>query len=670
MMMKTKYWQMPLLLVLTMLLTVASCGGGGGGEAAPAPNPNSNTPVTTQSHTVGGTVSGLVGTVVLQNNDSDDLTITANAAFTFATPLADGAGYSVTVKTQPIGQLCSVSGGSGVIAGAPVTNVSVSCVQLFTIGGTVSGLAGTLVLQNNGADDLTITSANAFTFSRAFADGSTYAVTIKSAPSTQTCLLTNSTGTINGANAANVAVACTNKSWSHPASLADNVSPDGPGVAAPQISVNSGGNSIVAWVQSDGVNNQIFKSVFLNGQWTHPTTTADHASPTGFVADSPAVAMDSNGDALIVWRQFDDSFACAGNCPSAYKSEFRNNAWSAPSPAGVLAGTNQGAFPPRAAMDDNGNALIVWRHAFGSVDGIFMSEYRNGIWTQPTSTGQHISPVGQLPQNPQVAMDNNGNAIIVWQQSDGGFTQIYKSEYRNGAWTHPANLAVNISPDGQDASAPQVAMDNNGNAIIVWLQSDGSFSQVYKSEYRGGVWAHPTNLATDHISFDGRAAGGPQVAMDNNGNALIVWQQPDDIGTRAVFKSEYRSGAWHHPAGLADNVSPATQDSQRAGGPRVAMDDNGNAMIVWEQNDDTGNIFLPPIPPDVIGIMIFNYHQVYKAEYRNGAWTAPSGLLDNISIDGQPADSPAVAMGNNGDAIIVQRQMDGSQFQIFKSEYR
>jgi hypothetical protein len=641
------------------------------------------------AYSVGGTVSGLAGSgLVLQNNGGGDLAVPAGStSFSFAAPVADGAGYAVTVKTQPTSplQACAVSNNAGTIAGANVTNVAVACVNSYTVGGTVSGLSGTLFLQNNGADDLTIISASTFTFSRAIADGSAYAVTIKSAPSTQTCLLTNGTGTINGANAANVAVACTNKSWNHPASLAENVSPDGLNISAPQTAMDDQGNAVVVWFgayasSSCGSSpaptcNGIFKSEFRNGLWTQPTTSADHISPAGFAADSPSVAMDSSGNALIVWTQYDASMMCPatfGDCSSAYMSEFRNGAWSAPAPAGNITIGEPNAFPPRAAMDDNGNALIVWawKKFAGAEYSIFKSEYRNGVWSRPTSTTQQINPVGQNALNPQVAMDNNGNAIIVWQQDDGGFTRIYKSEYRNGVWTHPASLAANISPDGQDASAPQAAMDNNGNTVIVWLQSDGSFSQVYKSEYRGGAWTHPANLATDHISFDGRTAGLPQVAMDNNGNALIVWQQPDDAGARAVFKSEYRSGAWHHPAGLADNVSPATQDSQRAGGPRVAMDDNGNAMIVWEQNDDTGNIFLPPIPPDVIGIMIFNYHQVYKAEYRNGAWTAPSGLLDNISIDGQPADSPAVAMGNNGDSIIVQRQMDGSQFQIFKSEYR
>jgi hypothetical protein len=55
------------------------------------------------------------------------------------------------------------------------------------------------------------------------------------------------------------------------------------------------------------------------------------------------------------------------------------------------------------------------------------------------------------------------------------------------SWIHPADLADNISPDGQDAyivCSPQVAMDDNGDAIITWEQSDGSNWQIFKSEYR------------------------------------------------------------------------------------------------------------------------------------------------------------------------------------------
>ena len=77
--------------------------------------------------TVGGTVSGLSGTVVLQDNGGDNLSLSANGSFTFATALAGGAAYSVTVGTNPPGQICTVANGSGTIAAANVTNVAVTC---------------------------------------------------------------------------------------------------------------------------------------------------------------------------------------------------------------------------------------------------------------------------------------------------------------------------------------------------------------------------------------------------------------------------------------------------------------------------------------------------------------------------------------------------------------
>ena len=108
------------------------------------------------SYSVGGTVSGLSGTVVLQDNGGDNLSVSASGSFTFATALGGGAAYSVTVKTYPAGQACTVANGSGTMGSANVTNVAVSCTTspTFSVGGTVSGLSGTVVLQDNGGDNL------------------------------------------------------------------------------------------------------------------------------------------------------------------------------------------------------------------------------------------------------------------------------------------------------------------------------------------------------------------------------------------------------------------------------------------------------------------------------------------------------------------------------------
>lgn len=85
------------------------------------------------TYNIGGEISGLTGSgLVLRNNDGDDLARSADGSFTFATSLADHAGYQVTVRTQPTGQKCTVTNGTGSLSGADVTNVAVACATRST----------------------------------------------------------------------------------------------------------------------------------------------------------------------------------------------------------------------------------------------------------------------------------------------------------------------------------------------------------------------------------------------------------------------------------------------------------------------------------------------------------------------------------------------------------
>ena len=85
-----------------------------------------------KEYTIGGTVSGLTDTVTLLNNGDDAKIINNNGAYTFSTPLHSGSSYNVTVGTQPSGQVCAVSNGSGTVGNSDVTNVNVNCTNSTT----------------------------------------------------------------------------------------------------------------------------------------------------------------------------------------------------------------------------------------------------------------------------------------------------------------------------------------------------------------------------------------------------------------------------------------------------------------------------------------------------------------------------------------------------------
>lgn len=105
----------------------AGCGGGGGGDnggGTPPPPP----PPPPGAFQVGGTVAGLSTTGLVLANGGSTVSVAAGASsFNFADKLAGGAAYGVSVKTQPAGQTCSVTNGSGTVGSADVTNIAVSC---------------------------------------------------------------------------------------------------------------------------------------------------------------------------------------------------------------------------------------------------------------------------------------------------------------------------------------------------------------------------------------------------------------------------------------------------------------------------------------------------------------------------------------------------------------
>jgi hypothetical protein len=171
----------------------------------------------TNTFTVGGTVSNLVGTgLVLRNNGADDLRIDAGGTFAFGTPVPSNATYAVTIVTQPAGptQECTIAPGtgSGTVTNGPVTTIQLSCVTTqFSIGGTVTGLHGSgLQLQNNGGEVLSIAADGPFKFPTSLPNGSPYSVIVVTPPNTptQACLATNNVGLVSGVDVTTILVEC------------------------------------------------------------------------------------------------------------------------------------------------------------------------------------------------------------------------------------------------------------------------------------------------------------------------------------------------------------------------------------------------------------------------------------------------------------------------------
>lgn len=425
--------------------------------------------------------------------------------------------------------------------------------------------------------------------------------------------------------------------WYHPTKSSDALSVEGTDASDPEVAVDSDGSMVVAWQQSDGTDDRIFMAEYRGGRWTKPTRFEHAISPPGSQAFSPLTATATNGEALIVWEQWNGSHF------QIYISERTGNTWIHPEDLDdhiSLAGAN--ATDPVLATDQYGNAIVAWRQWSGTGWQVFMSERRGGLWEHPADLSSHISPAGQDVDDLTIAMNSNNDALIAWRQSNGSDRQIFISECRGGVWKHPVDLTSHISPAGTECDDPAVALNWAGEAVVVWEQQKNGFWQIYMSDYFYGGWAHPD--ANGNISPDGTNAWGISLALNKDGNAVIAWEQWNSSNYR-IYISERRGSAWYHPT-FQSAISPSGSDASVAA---TVMSDAGHAVVAWMQSNG-------------------DYQQVYRSDYRGGDWTHPEDLTEHISPDGTNAlFTGQIGMDRNGDCFIVWEQYDGVNWQLFNA---
>ena len=285
---------------------------------------------------------------------------------------------------------------------------------------------------------------------------------------------------------------------------------DNTGIAyQPQIAVDSSGNALAVWTQSDGARFNILANRFDGNSWGSAVLIETDNAGSAY---QPQIAVDSSGNALAVWTQYD------GTRDSIWANRFDGSSWGS---AALIETDNTGStYQPQIAVDSNGNALAVWAQSGGTRVNIRANRFNGSNWgnavlIETNNDGDADSP--------QIAIDSSGNAVAVWRQSDGARDNIWANRFDGSSW----GSAALIETDNTGSTyQPQIAVDSNGNALAVWAQSGGTRVNIRANRFNGSNWGNAVLIETNN---DGDADS-PQIAIDSSGNALVVWRQYD--GTR------------------------------------------------------------------------------------------------------------------------------------------
>lgn len=498
------------LFLVSAFLT--ACGGGGGATT------------TATTYTIGGAISGLAGTVVLQNNLGDNLSLSTGAStFTFGTKIASGAAYSVTVLTQPAGQTCTASSNSGTVSGANITDVAVTCSgNTYTIGGNISGLAGTVVLQNNSGNNLSVTTNGNFTFTTPVASGAGYAVTVLTQPAGRRCTVTGGgSGSNVTANVASVAVSCI-PVFTISAAVSGLGTPPSIGL----VLQNTGNNNLS--ISADGT--LAFSKGLANGESYHVKVMIQPAAPALTCTVTGGSGTMANNSPVIV------NISCVTPVPQfAYVANYNSNNVSAYSIAnGVLTaiGSNVAGTGPRSVtVVPSGKFAYV-----ANIDSMDISAYTinatGGTLTQISCVGDTTicnSNNFRAGTNPgSVSVDSSGRFAYVANLNSDDIS-AYTINATTGALTAIAGSPF-LAVDGPAS----VTVDHAGQFAYVANANNDSVSAYMIDDASGALIAVAGSPFT--------AGTGPQ-SLDIDPTSRFAYVANAISGSVAVYAIDPLTGA-------------------------------------------------------------------------------------------------------------------------------
>ena len=400
------------------------------------------------------------------------------------------------------------------------------------------------------------------------------------------------------------------------------------GAFEPQVAIDASGHAIAVWTQFDGADSSAFAASsiwaarFEGAAWATPVLIETH---TGTPARTPQLAMDSAGNALVVWSEVDPATIGNTNISSIWANAYKaGTGWGT---ASLVEAATDPASSPQVAMGGNGNGVAVWRQTSSSAagSGIFANSFASATgWGTATKISTGVN--GTVPQ---VGMDATGNALAVWAQ--GGAVGVNRFTGGTG-WGSATTLAT----AGQD---PQIAVAAAGGAVAVWAAYDGTRNTITSSRYRAGTgWDGALIVDSDLTNL----LATPQVALDAAGLATAVWAKSD--GTN------YHSFSCRGSAAAGWGTVVSLQGDQNASlAPRVAANGAGDVFAVFrESGAGTTDLWS-------------------NRRVANDATFGTAELLENGA---GIAGDPAVAVAPSGDAFAVWRQSDGTRDNIWVNAFK
>jgi hypothetical protein len=358
----------------------------------------------------------------------------------------------------------------------------------------------------------------------------------------------------------------------------------------PEIGMAVNGRFVVAWDGYDQTGYPFASAVFaqrFDGDWTRAGTEFQVATFTTSRQYVGGVGLLPNGDFVIVWGNrivgdpqildvFAQRFASGG---SRLGSSFVVN-------------TSTAFYPqqPDIAVDSSGRFVVVWNSP--GQDGEFSGIFARRFASDGTPAGDEfqVNTYTRTEQfSPAVGAASNGDFVVTWTSTyfmnaqDGDLSGVFAQRFTSGGSQVGSEFQVNAYTLGSEHQ-PDVAVQPDGDFMIVWQQTpgqDGSYSGAFGRRF-SSLGVPSAEFQISSYTFGEQYL--PRVAATNT-TFVVTWT--DTSGEDGSYGASFAQRRDDAGVALGTEFRVNSYTLYEQAGSAVAATPEGNFVIVWE---DRGNL--------------------------------------------------------------------------------
>lgn len=357
-----------------------------------------------------------------------------------------------------------------------------------------------------------------------------------------------------------------------------------------------------------------------------------------------------------------------------------NAQWSIdPSVNNVVTAKSNRENACRAVTDGSGGAIVVWwdNDESASDHDIYAQRINADGVTQWTSGGIGVCTNAAHQQNPEVAPDGSGGALIAWFDQRNGENEIFLQRIRPDGtmlWTSDG-VSVGTVANHYQHGSPVITSDGNEGAIVAWEDWRGTFETPIRAIYAQRIEANGTPMwGIGGKPVTTNAGTNPEIVSDGSGGAIIIWDYYVTASAqRDIYVQRINSNG---DALWVSNGLPLCTSSAEQRYPTLVSDGSGGTIVTWQdfRSGSYSNLYAQKVNPagaiqwlaNGVPVALSGSSQTEQIMLSDGGggayvvWQSGSMIIfgQRLSSDGSGQwGSDAIGIGSGQDARLF---IDGS----------